>query len=350
MTSAKAPLLLSVVITLYNKERYIERTIRSVLEQSYREFEVIVIDDGSTDGGGDIVEAIADSRIRLIRQANAGQSAATNAGIRAATGDTVAFLDADDTWLPQHLGDIAVLRRAYPDAGLLVTGHRRLIDGRLVSDHYLSPRLLGDAHGMVRNCFQQGIYGGVFWTGAIAIPLAKFAKTGYFLEHEKRAQDIEMWARYALAHPVAFHSEISAIYHWDAAGRGMALGLAWYPPFARYADNVAAPTKRGARFRSHVRDYKHRQLLSYVGNCARHGDRREIRRVLAEDMSLRGVYAWQIMLCRIVACLFPLPWILFMFRVVGSRWLNFGRRERCGVVRKTYYSRENSRFFDFHSI
>jgi glycosyltransferase involved in cell wall biosynthesis len=94
---------ISVIIPLYNKSIYISRAIHSVLAQTEQNFEIIVVDDGSTDNGADIVKEFADSRIMLIRQDNRGPGAARNRGIREAKGEYISFLDADDEWLPLFL-------------------------------------------------------------------------------------------------------------------------------------------------------------------------------------------------------------------------------------------------------
>lgn len=93
----------SVVIPLYNRANVIETTLRSVLNQSFQDFEIIVVDDGSKDDPEPVIAAIGDPRIRYIRQDNGGGSKARNTGIDAARGAFVAFLDSDDTWLPHHL-------------------------------------------------------------------------------------------------------------------------------------------------------------------------------------------------------------------------------------------------------
>jgi len=93
----------SVIIPLYNKGKYIGRALSSVFGQTYRDFEVIVVDDGSTDNGPELVQACEDPRLRIVRQANQGPGAARNRGIRESTSPLVAFLDADDEWMPGYL-------------------------------------------------------------------------------------------------------------------------------------------------------------------------------------------------------------------------------------------------------
>ena len=94
---------ISVIIPLYNKESIVGRTLQSVLSQSFEDFEVIVVDDGSKDSSVTVVESIHDERIHLIRQENGGPSKARNTGTRAARGEWVVYLDADDEFLPDAL-------------------------------------------------------------------------------------------------------------------------------------------------------------------------------------------------------------------------------------------------------
>src|SRR3989442_12041514 len=111
----------SVIIPLFNKAPYIERALSSVAAQTYRDFELIVIDDGSTDEGPRVVEAFNDLPIRLIRQENAGPGAARNRGLGLAQGELVAFLDADDEWLPSYLSESVRLLDEYGQAVVAIT-------------------------------------------------------------------------------------------------------------------------------------------------------------------------------------------------------------------------------------
>lgn len=134
--------MITIVIPLYNKEQSLPATLRSVLAQTYTDYEVVVVNDGSTDGSADVVRdfirandgmsradalneplLLNDGKIRLITQENAGVSAARNAGILAAKGEYVTFIDADDLWTPDYLETLDKLIRDFPDAGLYSIGY-----------------------------------------------------------------------------------------------------------------------------------------------------------------------------------------------------------------------------------
>ena len=113
--------MISVIIPLYNLERYIERAIHSVLRQTVLPGEIIVVNDGSTDHGPQIVENIQSSLIRLINQPNQGVVVARNRGMKEARGEFLAFLDGDDEWMENHLEVILNLIQKYPQCGLYAT-------------------------------------------------------------------------------------------------------------------------------------------------------------------------------------------------------------------------------------
>jgi len=128
----------SVVITTYNQSRYIEQTIRSVLEQSYRDFEVVVVDDGSTDETPRLLARFGD-QITVVRQANRGVAGSRNTGVRHARGSLVALLDGDDLWHPDKLTVQVNAAREHPESGLIVV-EGVMFDGSVA----LGSSLLGD--------------------------------------------------------------------------------------------------------------------------------------------------------------------------------------------------------------
>ena len=113
---------ISVVIPLYNKQREVAAAVRSALAQSYPPAEIVVVDDGSTDGGAEVVRQIASPLVRLVTQPNAGVCVARNHGIAETSGEYIALLDADDMWEPGFLAEIAAMIEEFPGCGIYCTG------------------------------------------------------------------------------------------------------------------------------------------------------------------------------------------------------------------------------------
>jgi glycosyltransferase involved in cell wall biosynthesis len=214
--------VVSVVIPLYNKELHIARAVQSVLNQTHGDLELIVVDDGSTDGGAQAVEAVRDQRVRLIRQANGGVSAARNCGIAEARADLVAFLDADDEWLPEHLATAIKLAERFPECGAFAAAFE-VVDARL---HRRTPRFMGIPEppweGIIPSYFRSS----PVWTSAVVVPRRVFDAVGLFPVGVARGEDLDMWVRIALRFPIAYTTQVGAIYRRDAAKRLSELGLA----------------------------------------------------------------------------------------------------------------------------
>lgn len=120
--------MISIVVPLYNKEKYIENTIQTVLKQTYQDFELIVVNDGSTDKSVSIVSSIKDARVTLINQDNAGVSVARNTGIEVAKYSWIAFLDADDWWAPTFLEEIKNTIEQFTNEKIFATGRSRVFN------------------------------------------------------------------------------------------------------------------------------------------------------------------------------------------------------------------------------
>lgn len=212
-------LVFTVVIPLYNKERHIQRTIDSVLKQTYQDFEIIVVNDGSTDRSVDQVKKVQDSRVLLVCQQNAGVSAARNRGINDAQGELVAFLDADDAWKPDFLETILRLRKKYPHAGVYSTAYEyRTSGGMLVNNSFNTTLPLG-WEGIVDDYFKYALQGVLFCSSSVAIRKSVFSEVGLFDTSLVWGEDLNMWCRIALKNDIAFFNKSCAVYFQDTDNR-----------------------------------------------------------------------------------------------------------------------------------
>lgn len=212
----------SIVIPLFNKEKEIETTLKSVLNQTFQDFEVIVIDDGSTDNSKKIVESIGNSKIKLIATENSGISKARNRGIKEAIGELIAFVDADDFWFENHLEQLAELYKNYPKAGILACNYNIFYNKSKIIEPYFVGIPKGNWIGIVDDFFASSKINRIAWTGALAIPKKVLSKVGTFDETlvlNAAGEDTDLWIRIALDYPIAFNNSISAQYKKDASNR-----------------------------------------------------------------------------------------------------------------------------------
>ncbi len=197
-------LTVSVVIPLYNGERYIAETLQSVLAQTFTDFEVLIIDDGSTDQSISICKSFNDDRIRYVHQTNRGLSGARNTGIHSAKGEYIAFIDADDLWSPKKLEMHLEHFRFLPKMGLSYS-YSALIDesGRAYGAFLLSGRSPTTAsHCFVRNPIGNGsnavirasVLKGSNWSSS-----EENTDLLVFDEELRQAEDFELWVRIAAA-------------------------------------------------------------------------------------------------------------------------------------------------------
>lgn len=206
--------MFSVVIPLYNKAHTIRDTLASVLSQDLTDFEVVVVDDGSTDGGPEIViTEFDDPRIRLLHQENLGAGAARNRGVAAARFDLVAFLDGDDLWDPGYLTAIKQAAQQFPDAGMYCcAGVMRYPDG---SRHLRYSARYGDEIQQI-NYFENPAFFG--HTSSTVIRKSHFHLGGGFPVGMKHFEDHAMFYRLALQAAVAYCPRPLAICNRGIAG------------------------------------------------------------------------------------------------------------------------------------
>jgi glycosyltransferase involved in cell wall biosynthesis len=178
-----------------------------------------VIDDGSTDGGGDIVQAINEDRLKYIRQQNVGVSGARNRGIENASCNLISFLDADDTWEPTFLETIIRLYSMFPEAGIYATAYKVITEQ---GKSYI-PKFKGIPsrpwEGIIPSYFKSALGPQPVWSSAVCIPRKVISEVGGFPAGVRLGEDLDMWGRVALRYPVAFSWQVGATYRMDAKHR-----------------------------------------------------------------------------------------------------------------------------------
>lgn len=208
--------MISVVIPLYNKEQHIANTIRTVLGQSFQDFEIVIVNDGSTDGSCEEVQKVEDSRIRLIHQANAGVSAARNRGIEEAAGEYIAFLDADDEWKPDYLATQHALTKKYPQCSVFAVNYEfRNAQGKVTPTIIRKLPFTGE-DGVLTNYFEVASCSHPpLWTSAIAVKKTAIQSIGGFPVGIKSGEDLLTWARLACRYEIAYASTPLALFNVD---------------------------------------------------------------------------------------------------------------------------------------
>lgn len=188
--------LVSIIIPTYNKEEYIKKALESVLNQTYKEIEVIVIDDGSIDNTQEIVKSFNNTRIIYIWQENKGAAAARNTGIKKAQGKYIAFLDSDDLWLKEKLEKQVRFLEENPEMGLLGTGCYQINYKREIMGKKIFP---------TKNKVLQGILikYNPFIQSSVMVRKEVFDKIDSYDESFSQSEDYELWLRIAKYYKIA---------------------------------------------------------------------------------------------------------------------------------------------------
>ncbi len=219
--------MISIVIPLYNKETAIVGTLDSVLAQTYTDYEVIIVNDGSTDRSKEVVELwLAENscrcgcRFRLLSKSNGGVCSARNRGIQEAQGEYIALLDGDDQWDKDYLAEMARMITDFPKAAMWGINFAEMYEGKLIRK--LSTGLPEDYRGYVEHYFEMPErISDLFCSSSVVIRKEVFDKVGMFDERLKYSEDIDMWYRIIANYPVAFYDRYMAWYLYDAENRAM---------------------------------------------------------------------------------------------------------------------------------
>lgn len=207
--------LFSVIIPLYNKAPYVRKTIESVLGQTFDDYELIIIDNGSNDGSSEIVAGFTDPRIRIIRlEENIGVSNARNKGVELSTAPYITFLDADDWWESTFLEEMAGLIERHPNAGIYGTGYYIVKNGK----KRVAPIGVeeGFSEGEINYC---KVYAKTLCMPltsiTVAMPRTVFDEMGGFKPYLKLGEDFDLWIRIVLKHKVVFLNKSLSNYNQD---------------------------------------------------------------------------------------------------------------------------------------
>lgn len=222
----------SVIIPLYNKAQYVAKAINSVLSQTFTDYELVIVDDGSKDNSADIAEKVIVGQLhcKLIRQKNAGVSVARNNGVVASQGDYLCFLDADDWWEPTFLEEMSRLIEEFPEAGIYGTNYT------IVNETKKKTRVApigvdaGFEKGYINYC---QVYAKTLamplWTGAVCVPRTVFNEFGGFPKGIKLGEDFLLWIRIALKYKVAFLNKPLSFYNQDVETANRGVGRLYKP-------------------------------------------------------------------------------------------------------------------------
>jgi glycosyltransferase involved in cell wall biosynthesis len=237
---------ISVVVPLYNKARYVQRTLDSIARQTFSDFEVIVVDDGSTDNGCDLVASFTDRRMRLVTQENLGPGAARNRGLEEARGDLIAFLDADDEWLPEYLAEgVTVLDGIDPDVASVTSGYLTEPGNQ---SHLSLWQRRGLTEGVLRvtpeTSAELVVHMLAYMSPCSTITRRHVLRRWggfYAVGNSRYAEDAHLWLKVLLNEKLAFSFKPLAVFHIEASSLSKNLpGVRPVEPFLLHPEEIYA--------------------------------------------------------------------------------------------------------------
>jgi glycosyltransferase involved in cell wall biosynthesis len=202
----------SVIIPLFNKEKFIEATLKSVLNQSFIDFEILIIDDGSTDNSAPIIKGFDDARIRYFYKENSGVSSARNDGIEKAQSNYISFIDADDYWYPDFLEEMFKTIQNYPQEKVFSAAIEIETSKKVIPASY---SIVKTSDYEIVNYFTASSKETVICTSCAVFHKNIFEEIGTFDIEVKSGQDTDMWIRIGMNYPVVFSWKILARYVYD---------------------------------------------------------------------------------------------------------------------------------------
>lgn len=233
----------SVVVPVFNKGAFIERCIQSILSQTYTDFELIIVDDGSTDDSMVVVERFSDARIKILRQQNKGPGSARNTGMTAASGEVCAFLDADDEWLPFYLEESLQLLDNAPSVTAVVSGYVEHPSG-ISREAYWKRRGISDSVVRITpHCSPTHLVAMLAYMSCWSTVARKstLLRLGGFYDREgcRYAEDSYLWLKVLLNEPVRFSTKPRVRFHREASAlSNIRTGPRPIEPFLKYPETL----------------------------------------------------------------------------------------------------------------
>jgi len=210
------PPRVSVIVTCYNYAKYLEVCLKSILNQTYQDFELVIVNDGSTDDTDEIVSKFLDNKkVRYINQSNTGQAIATNNGIRAASGELIAFLDADDLWEPTKL-EKQVRLFTRDSIGVVYSRIRFMDEAGSPLDRQLEGKYYTPCSGYVTDAL---LFENFIPYSSTVVRKACFDKFGMFNPEYKNGLDWDLWLRISREYEFDFVDEYLLIYRIGHPGQ-----------------------------------------------------------------------------------------------------------------------------------
>jgi len=279
-------ILFSVVIPLYNKGDNIAHTLETVLRQTVSNFEVLVVNDGSTDGGEKIVAKCEDIRVRLVSQENQGVSVARNRGIQEAKGKYVAFLDADDEWTEDFLSVCLHLFEKYSQAKMVSPSYEVRYGKKAVLPKWRSVNMEQE-DCLLYDFFEMAT--GAFWTtisSCVAIERSiLLSMDRWFPENEKVYEDFDMWIRIGAQYPVAHSNMVCAVYNRTTpnnARKTHKAKIIYSTTYARTLEKLIEAPSTTEQQREWLHQIKDRRIVVYVFSLLCTRQRKKAKKVLKE--------------------------------------------------------------------
>ncbi len=269
----------SIVIPVFNKEKFLSNTLKSVLSQTFSDYEIIIVNDGSTDNSEAVIKAFTDNRIQHFSKENEGVAVARNFGIDKAKSDFVCFLDADDFWHPDFLETMHTYSQKFPKQKVFACAIEVETQNKPFAANYSIKK---NADVEIVDFFESSQKECVLWTSSVVIHKSVFETVGNFDTKIKKGEDTELWIRIGLQFPVVFIWRILARYVYDQSSVSRNLNYYFEPyTFEKYASEEKKNPK--------LKQYLDLNRFSAVIKCKLSGDIKTAKAIYKQiDLDIIG--------------------------------------------------------------